>query len=173
MTQTSSKMMRSGNPGYNIGSAVVFVSRVEDGTNKTFETDTEGVRVWGDNDYSLQCSENNLETVKFAKNFQSGCYVRMDREKFRDCEALKTGISKIQDTLIQSRFVSKSGDLNLTLTENFIQTLSENISTTNPRSRSWEERLAPSCLLPAKLKITFLTITLDSKSVKHLDFETD
>merc|ERR1719273_2253682 len=31
MTQTSPKMMRSGNPGYNIGSTVVFVNRVEDG----------------------------------------------------------------------------------------------------------------------------------------------
>ena len=159
-------LVRSGNPGYNLGAPVVFVNRVEDGTNKTFKMDTKGFRVWGDNDHSSQCSENTLETVKFGQNSLTGCYVRIEREKLNDCEDLEKRIIQIQDSLIQSAFVSKSGDLNLTLTENFIPILSENVSATNPRSKSWEDRLAPSCLVPAKLKITVLTITLNSKTLK-------
>ena len=158
--------MRSGNPGYNLGAPVVFVKRIEDGTNKTFEIDSEGFRVWGDNDYSSQCGENTLETVKFGRNSLTGCYVRIAREKLSDCEDLERRIIRIQDSLIQSAFVSKSGDLNLTLTEHFIPILSENISATNSRSKTWEDRLVPSCLVPAKLKITFLTITLNSKTLK-------
>ena len=155
-------LLRSGNPGYNLGSPVVFVKKVEDGTNKTFELDAEGFRVWGDNSYNSQCSENTLETVKFGQNSLTGCYVRIAREMLSECEDLEKRISRIQDTLIQSTFVSKSGDLNLTLTGNFIQILSDNISETNPRT---EERLGPNCLVPAKLKITFLTITLNSKTL--------
>ena len=140
----------------------MFMKRIEDGTNKTFKIDAEGFRVWGDNDYSSQCGENTLETVKFGRNSLTGCYVRIEREKLSDCEDLERRIIRLQDSLIQSAFVSKSGDLNLTLTGNFIQILSENISETNPRT---EERLGPNCLVPAKLKITFLTITLNSKTL--------
>ena len=154
-------LVRSGNPGYNLMAPVVFVKRVEDGTNKTFVMDQEGFRVWGDNNYNSQCSENTLETVKFGQNSLTGCYVRMKKEMFSDCEDLEQRISRVQDSLIQSTFVSKSGDLNLTLTENFIQILSENISATNPRTQT----LAPNCLVPAKLKITFLAITLNSKTL--------
>lgn len=149
-----------------MGAPVVFMKRIEDGTNKTFKIDAEGFRVWGDNDYSSQCGENTLKTVKFGQNSLTGCYVRIEREKLSDCEDLERRIIRIQDSLIQSAFVSKSGDLNLTLTEHFIPILSENISATNPRSKTWEDRLAPSCLVPAKLKITFLTITLNSKTLK-------
>ena len=162
-------LLRSGNPGYNPGAPVVFVNKVEDGTNKTFKIDSEGFRVWGDNDYKSQCSENTLETVKFRQNSRTGCYVRVESELLNNCEDLEEKISQIQDSLIQSRFVSKAGDLNLTLTENFILVLSENVSATIPRSKNSKERglrLAPSCLVPAKLKISFLTITLNSKTLE-------
>ena len=141
------------------------MKKVENGTNKRFELDAEGFRLWGDNSYNSQCSENTLEAVKFGQNSLSGCYVRIEREMLSKCEDLEDRISRIQDSLIQSTFVSKSGDLNLTLTENFIRILSENISETNPRT---EETLGPNCLVPAKLKTTFLTITLNSKTLNYL-----
>ena len=86
---------------------------------------------------------------------------RLTKKQFTECDELSQDIQKIQQSLVKSNFVAKSGNLNFTLEENFVKIISENVSLKLVNRR--KEKLFDTCTVPSKLKLTFLTIKLNGK----------
>ena len=88
----------------------------------------------------------------------------MTKEQFKKCDWISASVGEIQRSLIRSELVAKSGNLNYTLDEDIVRIIFENktwpISRTNHKN---EKNLFHTCEVPAKLKLTFLTTTLDGK----------
>lgn len=143
----------------------MFVKGTEDKTS--FKHDEGGLKVWGDNSPSSLCSDNTLSDVHFGRNLISGCSIKLTKDQIQDCGTLKKNIQDIQSSLIDnSALVAKTGDLNFTRgPDNFVSILFENVSQSEREASG--ENLFPACKVPAKMKLTFLTITINGRFIKH------
>ena len=146
-------LRRSGNPGYQIGSPLVFARPAE--RESLFEHDPSGLRVWGSNSASSLCEENNLSEVKFGENLLSSCYIRLQQRQLDNCQDLKETISELQDSLLGSRYVARGGDHNFTGdSDQVLSIIFENV--TEPVLEEVE-----GCLVPAKVRLTVLVVRVE------------
>ena len=146
------------------------------GDNRTLERDETSVKVWGDNRPGSLCRDNSVTSVKFGTNLISGCYIKLSASQLHNCSLLLQQIHQIQQSLINSpEFVAKTGDLNFTRApDDFVPVIFEN--STKKSQMATETPFLSACSVPAKIKLTFLTITIDGKyfiacyATKHSSF---
>ena len=143
-------LRRSGNPGYQIGSPLVFARPAEG--ESLFEHDPSGLRVWGSNRASSLCAENELSELHFGENIRSGCHIRLQQSQLENCQDLQADIARLQTSLVRSQFAARGGDRNFTgaTADNFVSIIRQNV--TGPG----REKVGEGCAVPAKLRLTVL-----------------